>query len=145
MLSRSLKAYSLLEVVLATGICAVALVPALALLRDGMQLADRIDTRHLLLICAVSKMEEQMAIVAANWTTGTFHGNFSADGHHNIRYTVLCSDDPSNGGIAGRLMSVVVTTYRDEDGDNVIDSNEMQTTLNTKIGKSVSYENKANT
>jgi len=142
---RTVTAYSLLEVVLATGICAGALVPALALLRDGMQLAERIDTRHLLLICAISKMEEQMAIVAANWTRGTFHGNFSADGHATIRYTVSCSDDPADGGIAGRLMSVMVTTFRDEDGNNLMDSHEMHTTLTTKIGKFASYESKANT
>ncbi len=37
---RTSNAYSLLEVVLASAICATALVPALAFLRDGMTLAD---------------------------------------------------------------------------------------------------------
>lgn len=128
---------------LAAGICATALVPALALLRDGMTLADNIDTRHLLLVYGVSKMEEHLAIVAASWTTGTANGDFAADGHANVRFSVSRSDNPANGGITGRLMSVTVTTYSDDDGDDAMDANEMRTTLTTKIGKFVSYENKA--
>ena len=140
---RAPKAYSLLEVMLAAGICATALVPALALLRDGMTLAENIDTRQLLLVYGVSKMEEQLAIVAASWTTGTTSGDYAADGHSNVRYSVARSDDPASGGIAGRLMSITVTTYSDDDGDDTMDANEMRTTLTTKIGQLVSYENKA--
>jgi hypothetical protein len=140
---RAPKAYSLLEVVLAGGICATALVPALALLRDGMTVADNIDKRHLMVLYGVSKMEEQLAVVAASWTTGAIAGDFAADGHANIRYTVTRSDNPASGGIAGRLMNVDVTTYSDDDGDDTMDATEMRTTLTTKTGKLVSYENKA--
>ena len=65
------NAYSLLEVMLASAICATALVPAMALLRDGLALADTIDTRHQILLCGVSKMEEQLAIVAARGAPAT--------------------------------------------------------------------------
>jgi hypothetical protein len=118
-------------------------VPALALLRDGMTVAENIDTRHLLLVYGVSKMEEELAVVAATWTTGATSGDFAADGHANIRYTVVRSDDPGSGGIAGRLMSVTVTTYSDDDGDDNMDANEMNSALTTRIGKFVSYENMA--
>jgi hypothetical protein len=140
---RAPRAYSLLEVVLAAGICSSALVPALALLRDGMSLGDNIDKRHLMLLYGVSKMEEQLAIVAASWTTGTVNGDFAADGHPNIRYTVTRSDNPASGGITNRLMSVSVTAYSDDDGDDTMDANEMRTTVTTKIGKLISYETKA--
>jgi hypothetical protein len=140
---RAPKAYSLLEVVLASGICASALVPALALVRDGVTLADRIDARHLLLLYGVSKMEQQLAVVAASWTEGTFTGNFAAEGHANVRYIVTQSDDAASGGINGRLMSVSVTTYRDDDSDGSLDATEMRNVLTTKIGKLTSYENKA--
>jgi hypothetical protein len=140
---RARKAYSLLEVVLAGGICATALAPALALMRDSMTVAENIDTRHLLLVYGVSKMEQQLAVVAATWTTGNASGDFAADGHANIRYTVVQTDDPASGGITGRLMSVTVTTYSDDDGDDAMDANEMRTILTTKIGKFVSYENMA--
>ena len=51
-----------------------ALVPALAVMRDGMALGEIIDTRHLLLTYGVSKMEEQLAIVGATWATGNRDG-----------------------------------------------------------------------
>jgi hypothetical protein len=137
------KAYSLLEVVLASAICASALVPALAFLRDGMALGDAIDTRHLLLLYGVSKMEERLAVVAATWSEGTVAGDFAADGHTNIRYIATQSDDVGSGGIADRLMSVSITTYYDEDGDDALDAAEMRTSMTTKIGKFISYENKA--
>jgi hypothetical protein len=140
---RAPKAYSLLEVVLASGICATALVPALALLRDGMTLADRVDARHLLLLYGVSKMEEQVATVAADWTEGTFTGNFASEGHANVRYIVTQSDEVASGGIVDRLMNVEVTTYRDVDGDAALDADELRNVMRTKIGRFTSYENKA--
>src|SRR4051794_39250737 len=78
-------AYSLLEVVMASAICASALVPALAVMRNGMALGEIIDTRHLLLTFGVSKMEEQLAITGATWAAGTITGNFATDGQSSIR------------------------------------------------------------
>jgi hypothetical protein len=132
-----------LEVVLASTICTTALVPALALVRDGIDLANKIDKRHLILMYGVSMMEEQLAIVGATWTEGNLSGDYASDGHANIRYTVTRSDDSINGGIANRLMNVSVTAYSDEDGDDVLDATEMRTTLTTKISKMASYEQMA--
>ena len=137
------RAYSLLEVVLASAICASALVPALAVMRDGATLADIIDTRHTLLTYGVSKMEEQLAIVGATWATGTVTGNFASDGQSSIRFAVTRSDSAGSGGITNQLMSVTVTTYSDDNGNNTMDSSEARITLTTKIAKLVSYETKA--
>jgi hypothetical protein len=137
------NAYSLLEVVMASTICATALVPALAFMRDGLTLATTIDTKHMLLTYGVSKMEEQLAIVSATWTEGNLTGDFAADGHANIRYTVTRSDSPASGGIDNRLMSVSVTTYSDDDGDDTMDAIEARLTVTTKISKLVNYENEA--
>ena len=140
-------AFSLLEVVLASAICAAALVPALVLLRNGITLAQQIDTKHQLLLYGVSTLESQLAAVAAldsAWPgTAPAGGDMSAEGHPEIRYTVSWSDNPADGGISGRLMNVTVTTYYDEDGDNAQDAAEPSVSLTTKIGKFASYENKA--
>jgi hypothetical protein len=133
----------LLEVVLASAICASALVPALAVLRDGMALGDIIDTKHLLLTCGVSKMEEQLAIVGATWASGTATGNFASDGQAGIRYSVTRSDSPASGGITNQLMSISVTTYSDDNGNSAMDAAEARITLSTKVAKLVSYETKA--
>lgn len=142
---RRCSGYSLLEVVLAASICASALVPALALMRDSMTLGDIVDTKHLLLIYGVTKLEEQMAVVGATWTTGTVSGNFSSDGQASIRYSVTRSDSPVNGGITNQLMNISVTTYSDDNGNNAMDSSEARLTFTTKVAKSVSYATKAST
>jgi hypothetical protein len=133
----------MLEVVLASSICVTAIVPALAMLRDGIALGDIIDTRHLLLNYSVSKMEEQLAIIGASWPTGTITGNFASDGQSNIRYSVTRSDAVVDGGIVGKLMVVTVTTYSDDNGNNTMDSSEARTTMTTKVAKLVSYVTKA--
>jgi len=138
-------AYSLLEVVLASAICASALVPALAILRDGVSLGRNIDTRHLLLLYGVSKLEEQSAVVAATWADGSLSGDFAADGHADVRYLVTRSDSPSDGGIANRLMNISVTTYCDDNGNDAMGSDEPRVLLTTKISKLVSYESEAGT
>jgi hypothetical protein len=128
---------------LASAICATVLVPAIALLRDGLELADSIDARHQILLCGVSKMEEQLAIVAATWSSGNMAGDFAADGYQGIRYTATRSDSVASGGITGRLMAVSVTAYRDENANGAMDSSEARTTLSTTVSKLVSYEEKA--
>jgi len=140
---RARNAYSLLEVVMASAICAAALVPALAFMRDGMTLATTIDTKHMLLTYAISKMEERLAVVGATWTEGTTVGDFAADGHANVRFTVTQSDVPASGGIDNRLMNVSVTTYSDDDNDDTMDSAEARLTVTTKISKLATYETKA--
>jgi hypothetical protein len=133
----------MLEVVLASSICMTALVPALAVLRDGIALGDKIDTRYLLLTYSVSKLEEQLGIVAATWATGTVTGNFAADGQASIRFTVTRSDAVVDGGIVGKLMVVTVTTYSDDNGNSAMDASEARTTMTTKIANLVSYVTKA--
>jgi len=139
----SSRGYSLLEVVLASTICASCLVPALAVLRDGIALGDIIDTRHLLLTYGVSKMEEQLAIVGATWATGTANGNFASDNQPKIRFSVTRSDAPASGGITNQLMVVTVTTYSDDNANAALDSGEMRSTFSTKVAKCVSYATKA--
>jgi hypothetical protein len=137
-------AYSLLEVVMASTICATALVPALAFMRDSITLATTIDTKHVLLTYAVGKMEEQLAIIGATWTEGSASGDFAVDGHASIRFTVTRSDAPASGGLDDRLMAVSVTTFSDDDGDDSMDATEARITVTTKVSKLMSYEAKAN-
>jgi hypothetical protein len=141
--ARVRRAYSLLEVVLASAISASALVPALAVMRDGVALGDIIDTKHLLLTYGVSKMEEQLAVVGAAWSTGTTTGNFASDGQSSIRFSVTRTDAPASGGITNQLMVVTVTTFSDDNGNSTMDSSEARITLTTKVAKAVSYVNKA--
>jgi hypothetical protein len=138
--ARSRCAYSLLEVMLASSICATAIVPALALMRDGMSNLTKIDTDHLLLLYGVQKMEEQQAICARSWTTGSTTGDFSADGNASIGYSVTRSDSAASGGITNRLMAISVTTFYDTNGNSAMDAGESRLTFTTKISKLATYQ-----
>jgi hypothetical protein len=128
---------------MASAICASALVPALAVMRNGLAMGEIIDTRHLLLTYGVSKMEEQLAVVGATWATSTVTGNFAADGQSTIRFSVTRSDAAASGGIPNQLMNISVTTFSDDNGNGVMDTGEMRLTFTTKVAKLVSYATKA--
>jgi len=134
------RGFSLLEVLMASTLAAIALVSSLALLRDGMELSETIDDRLMITNYAVSAVERQLADVATNWTSGTEVGDYAADGHADIRYTASRSDAASDGGLPDRLMHIQVTTYLDANGDNALSADEKNCTFRTKIGKFATYE-----
>jgi hypothetical protein len=136
----SRRGYSLLEVALASSLCATAIVPALALMRDGMKNLNTVDIEHMLLLYGVQKMEEQQAICARSWTTGTTSGNFAADGNSSFCYSVTRSDSAGNGGITNRLMYISVTTYYDSNGNSAMDTGETRLTFSTKVAKLATYQ-----
>lgn len=133
-------AYSLVELVAATALMASTLVPALELVRDGMELSEEADRRQLLALYATSQIEQTLCSVADSWSLGTTTGDYSADGHASIRYTTSTSDDPLDGGVTSLLMDVRTTVYFDEDGDDTFDADELNCSFRTKIGKFATYE-----
>lgn len=132
--------YSLLELVMSVALMGGMLVPALELIRKGMELSTEIDQRQLLAGYASSQLEERMATVAASWTTGTFIGDYSSDGMSNIRFTTTCSDAVADGGVVDTLMVITTVTYLDANANDVFDSNELSCTYQTKLGKFATYE-----
>lgn len=135
-----LRAFSLLEVVMASSLAAIALVGALAMLRDGMEASTTIDERQMLTNYAVSKLEEQQAVVAGNWSSATTSGDYTGDGHANVRFTATRSDAVIDGGLVDQLMHIQVTTYIDDDSDDTLDAEEKRCVFRTKVGKFATYE-----
>lgn len=117
------------------------LVPTLAVVRDAMANSRDLNRRNLLANYAVRTLEEQLALTATNWASASGGSSYAADGHPNVRYMFTKSDDPSDGGITGRLMQIEVTVYDDVDGDDTVDSDELQVQFRTKVAKLQSYEN----
>ena len=138
---RTTRGFSLLEMAAASVIVAGSIVPALALVRDAMATSRDLHRRNLLANYAIHILEERIAIVATNWSSVTTTGDFAADGHADIRFSATTSDDPSDGGITGQLMSVEVTVYDDQDADDSLDTGELRETYRTKIAKLNNYEN----
>jgi hypothetical protein len=126
--------------VMATALVAGFLVPTLAVIRDSLEVSSDQNRRNLLANYAVSVLESQCAKRMMNWTSSTVIGDFTADGHANIRYQAVASDDPVQGGIVGKLMHIQVTVFDDTDGDGVADADERQVHFRTKIAQLESYQ-----
>ena len=137
---RPRRGSSLLEVVLAGSLLAVALVPALRMMRDGLRISREMETRDLVVTFCTSTLEEHLAGVSADWQTGTYTGDFSADGHSQLRFSVERSDDAGDGGIPDQLMAVTATVWSDDDSDSTLDAGEASLVLASKVAKLSSYE-----
>ncbi len=136
-------AHTLLELIMATAITSIALVPALALFRDGMDMSIRIDRRNAMASLGVDKLEEQLAVAAAAWLNGSDSGDFAARGYPHLRYQLTRSDSPAQGGIPARLMDIAVIVYDDEDRNNALGTDEPKINFRSRIARLATYENEA--
>ncbi|GIW90867.1 MAG: hypothetical protein KatS3mg109_1299 [Pirellulaceae bacterium] len=134
---------SLLEVIAAGTVIAIALVPALRLMRDGMQTSRDLQTAQLLVHGCVSLLEQQIVQTAASWSTGTATGDFASDGRSDVRYIVRRSEATTDGGIPGALMAIRATVWHDRNGNGAHDATEPKVELATKVAKTASYQNAA--
>ena len=132
--------HTMLELVAAGVLLAVTLVPALRMMRDGMTISSQIENRGLMTMFCVSKLDEGLALAAANWASGTFTGSFVADGYAQLRYRTVTSDAVAAGGIVGRLMSVTTTVWQDTNGNAVHDSGESSVVYASKIANMAVYQ-----
>lgn len=135
------RGFSLLEMLAAAALVTGTVVPALTVIRDAMATSRDLHRRQLLANYAVRILEDRAAYVSTNWFNVVVDNDFSTDGHENIRYTLIQSDDPSDGGITDQLMNLEVTVYDDGDGDDSLDVGELQEVYRTKVAKLNSYEN----
>lgn len=130
---------SLLEVMVAGVLAAVALVPALKLMREGMGISREIETEELLTTFCVSKLEEHLAGASADWQTGTYDGDFSAEGYSRLRFSVQRSDAAGDSGITDQLMSVTALVWEDVDSSGTFDEGERSVVFASKASQLPDY------
>lgn len=138
--ARRRTAYSLIEVIAAIALMSATLVPAVSLVRDAMDTSIECDERQLLALYAVSQVEQRVAMISYNWSTGSASDDYAADGHANIRFNTVADDQPASGGVAGLLMDIRSTVYLDADADDVLDADELSCQYRTKLGRFATYE-----
>jgi type II secretory pathway pseudopilin PulG len=137
------KGQTLLELVAATTIISLTLVPALRMMRDSLRISRQTERTNLMATLAASKLEEHLLRTAGTWGTGTFTGDFSADGYATMKLQVVRSDAAGAGGITGSLMSITSTVWDDTDNDNVIDTGELRSVFASKLARNAAYEYEA--
>jgi len=134
------RGHTLLEVLVASALMAIALVPALRLMRSSLRISREIEDRELLTTFCTSKLEEHLAQTSPNWQTGTYGGDFSAEGYPDLRFEVIRSDSSGDGGIVGQLMAIVATVWNDVNGNGSLDNGEPAVVLASKVAKLASYQ-----
>lgn len=137
------RGQTLLELVAATTILTIALVPALRMMRDAISVGRRTETANLMTTFCTSKLEEQLMRTAAVWNPSTVTGDFSAEGYDNLRFEVVMSDAAGDGGIANQLMAIASTVWNDSNGDDDLDVGEARVVLASKQARNVSYQQEA--
>jgi len=128
---------------MASALMAIVLVPTMVAVRDGMQLSRDIETLTAVNTLCVSKLEEQLAHTAVDFTAQTATGNFAAEGYADLLYQTIASDNVVDGGVADRLMVVTATVWHDADGNGLLGSDEPSATMASKVAKLSIYQEQA--
>jgi len=140
----SQRGQTLLELVGATTIIALALVPALRLMRDSVRVVGELGASNLLATLCASTLEEHLQRTAAVWSATAVSGDFATDGYAGLRFAVVRSDAVADGGIPGSLMSITVTTWEDRTANSTWDAGEPRVTFASKLARIVTYHHEAN-
>jgi hypothetical protein len=137
---RSRRGHTLLELVAAAAILAITVVPALRMVGTGLENGVRIENQGLVTMLAGGKLEEQLCVAGAAWTNVTLTGSFASEGYSYLRFRVVRSDAPADGGIVNRLMAITATVWHDADSDAVQDAGETSATFATKVARMAKYQ-----
>ncbi len=131
---------TMLELIAATVIISVALVPAMKVTRKCIFSTAELEQAEARLTLCTGKLEEQLAATVATWDLTSLSGTLTAPGGAEVHYTVTKSDSIAAGGIPDALAAIEVVVWDDVDGDRVLGSGEHSVKLATKVAKLVSYE-----
>ncbi len=134
---------SLLEVIAAGTVIAIALLPALRLMRDSLRVSRELDTGKLLVQSCVSLLEQQIVRAAAEWKSESATGDLSSQGRPDLRFIIRQSDAVVDGGIPSALMAVRVLVWHDRNGNAAQEPTEPKVELATKVARTASYQNAA--
>lgn len=133
---------TMLELIAATTIISLALVPALKLMRGSLLNLEQLERNEQLVALCTSQLEHELALTVGSWDLSQRSGDFGAS-HPDFRYRVTKTDASASGGVPGALAVVDVVVWFDADAGNDLDSDELRARLTTKLAKLTSYEYEA--
>jgi len=137
------RGYTLLEVVIAGLLLALAIIPAMNFVRASVETGFELEVRNQVHLLAVSKLEEQLSVAAEEFTEGSSNGLLGVPGLPSLRFVATRTTSSSAGGIADRLMVVEVTVWNDENASGTPESSELSATYATKVAKMAVYRNES--
>ncbi len=136
---------TLLELVAASTVIAVALVPALRIMRDSLRVSRQLEVREAMATIAMSVLEQEAARVSAQWNmqTTTHRNPGRSSGYPSILAVSTTMDSLKSGGIPGSLAVVNVTAFEDSNRSGSLDADEPSIKFATKIAGLTSYRYEA--
>jgi hypothetical protein len=133
------KGNTLIELVAATTVLAIALVPALRLIGDALAVEEEIEYAAAMSTLCANQLEQSLAKTAAAWNTTAESGDYSSLGYSRLKYTVSKSDAPANGGLTNQLIAITATVWDDADNDSMLDTSEKRVQFSSKLAKLAVY------
>lgn len=124
----------MLDVVTASIMTAVVLVPSMNIMRRSLAITTANELRQEMSTLATSTMERQLAASTVNFRRQSYSGLHRVSGQL-LRYRVIASDRTDYGGVAGQLLGIAVTTWHDENRNRRPDSGEATLTLYSKVAR----------
>ena len=131
------RAFTFVELVAATVILAIAIVPATQYLTDSMTLRRRLERDGYMVALAIQTIEQQMAVINGGFTTTQVVDTFAAQGLPEIAYEVTRTDSTIDGGIPDLVMVITVRVWADTNANLTVDPGESVVELNTKMARSI--------
>lgn len=128
---------TLLELVGATTIIAIALVPSLKLVRDSMRVSRESEIANLLATVSASKLEEHLVRTAGVWDTTADTDLIPGYEAQLLRFRVDKVDEGAG------LMRIVSRAWQDTNDNGNWDADEMQVNFASKLARNASYQQEA--
>jgi Tfp pilus assembly protein PilE len=136
-IQRRHRSFTFVELVAATVVLAICLVPATKYLADSMTLRRHLEQERVLVMLAIQTIEEQMAVINGGFTTTQETDTFASQGLPEMAYEIIRTDAASAGGVPGLLMAITVRVWHDENRNLLRDSNEAVVQLHAKMARSI--------
>jgi len=140
---------TLLELIAATTVIGIALVPSLRIMGDSVRIGRETEMANLMATLSASKLEEYLVLTAVAWETGivwnttTVSDNFGIAEYPQVRFTVVRTDATAAGGIPGSLLCITSTVWEDENDNLNWDAGEPRVIYGSKLASSVAYQREA--
>lgn len=126
------RASALLDVVAASLVTAMVIVPSVNIMRRSMDVNNRVLLREEMTTRCGSLLEQQMADVSASFRSRKYNGRMNVFSEQ-LGYQVIQSDQSDFGGIPGQLMGISVTVWHDANRNRRLNSKETKYSLYTKV------------
>ena len=114
---------SLLEVMAATVLGSMLLIPMVTILVDCAKWSRRIELQSELLTLVDSCVDETKFNLANLFVPGQKAGSFAAQGYPDVRYQVSCLV-PIEADIRGKYLEIRISAWVDLDSDGIYDSGQ---------------------